>query len=305
MGGGTRGRPRSVRGGDLRLPDLLTRFDRLERRLVRAHALAVALDYDGTLAPIVNPPRRSRLAPATREAIARLARSPHVRVAVLSGRRRADLVRLVRVRGVALFGASGAEVPHAFASAAPKRARFARRHADLCASLEAWCAAHRPAWLEDKGPIVEVHCGALRGAPRARFLAGVRRRLRPRARVLSITRLARGFELGERRRPDKGTALARWLARGPRGALLLYAGDDANDRPALAATRRRRGVAIAVGRARAIADATLAGPRDVRAFLERLAGAWARAHSARQSARRARDRESTPAPGRRRTSRVR
>ena len=56
------------------------------RELARTKHLLVALDFDGTLAPVVNDPARARALPEAREAVLRLLRMPHTRVAVVSGR---------------------------------------------------------------------------------------------------------------------------------------------------------------------------------------------------------------------------
>ena len=56
------------------------------RELARTKHLLVALDFDGTLAPVVNDPTRARALPEAREAVLRLLRMPRTRVAVVSGR---------------------------------------------------------------------------------------------------------------------------------------------------------------------------------------------------------------------------
>ena len=61
------------------------------RELARTRHLLVALDFDGTLAPVVNDPARARALPEAREAVLRLLRMPRTRVAVVSGRSLASL----------------------------------------------------------------------------------------------------------------------------------------------------------------------------------------------------------------------
>jgi len=62
-------------------------------RLAATPVLLVALDFDGSLAPIVPHPEHARMTPRARRALAALARQPHTRVAVISGRALADLDR--------------------------------------------------------------------------------------------------------------------------------------------------------------------------------------------------------------------
>jgi trehalose 6-phosphate phosphatase len=56
------------------------------RELARTRQLLVALDFDGTLAPVVDKPDQARALPAAREAVLRLSVMPRTRVAVISGR---------------------------------------------------------------------------------------------------------------------------------------------------------------------------------------------------------------------------
>lgn len=53
--------------------------------------LLVAVDFDGTLAPIVDVPEDAAMIPRARRALGALARLPHTRVVVISGRALADL----------------------------------------------------------------------------------------------------------------------------------------------------------------------------------------------------------------------
>src|SRR5260370_22091027 len=80
------------------LPSALAAWPEIERRLA-GRRLAVFLDYDGTLTPIVARPELARLPPATGEVLARLAR--RFPVAVLSGRAREDVAALLGPPGIA------------------------------------------------------------------------------------------------------------------------------------------------------------------------------------------------------------
>src|SRR3954464_7045124 len=86
---------RAVRAGSRTMVDVDTppNFSRLPeplvgalRELARTRDLLVALDFDGTLAPVVNDPTRARALPEAREAVLRLLQMPRTRVAVVSGR---------------------------------------------------------------------------------------------------------------------------------------------------------------------------------------------------------------------------
>ena len=66
-------------------------WQQIAARLHAAGTVALFLDFDGTLARLRQRPEEVRLNHSTRQAIARLARNPRVRVWLISGRRLADV----------------------------------------------------------------------------------------------------------------------------------------------------------------------------------------------------------------------
>ncbi|MDR2379851.1 MAG: hypothetical protein LBE08_01520 [Bifidobacteriaceae bacterium] len=79
-------------------------------QLAAAKKLLVALDFDGTLAPLTADPQAARVLPASAVALRRLAALPGVVLALVSGRPAADLARLARPPvGTYLVGSHGAE----------------------------------------------------------------------------------------------------------------------------------------------------------------------------------------------------
>src|SRR5262244_1690737 len=84
-------------------------FRRADRR---GRPVLVALDFDGTLAPVVSRPDRVRVPVRTLEAIRAASRLRGVRVAAISARPLRDLARYLPVRGVlrvAQYGLEGAD----------------------------------------------------------------------------------------------------------------------------------------------------------------------------------------------------
>ncbi|WP_195210229.1 trehalose-phosphatase [Actinomarinicola tropica] len=71
-------------------------------------AIAVFLDFDGTLSPIVADPAAAALLPGVQPVVARLARQ--VPVAVVSGRGAADVAERVGVPGIHVAGSHGFEI---------------------------------------------------------------------------------------------------------------------------------------------------------------------------------------------------
>ena len=72
--------------------------------------LLVALDFDGTLAPLVDDPDTSQMLPTAADALARLATTPGVALALISGRSVVDLHRRAAAPvGTILIGSHGGE----------------------------------------------------------------------------------------------------------------------------------------------------------------------------------------------------
>ena len=71
--------------------------------------LLIALDIDGTIAPIAPTPAQAAVPPRTRETLERLTRLPNVHVAFVTGRAAADGRQLVAVADSWTIGNHGIE----------------------------------------------------------------------------------------------------------------------------------------------------------------------------------------------------
>ncbi|HEX5858862.1 MAG TPA: trehalose-phosphatase, partial [Microbacterium sp.] len=107
------------------------------RRVAASERLLIALDFDGTLAPLEDEPMRARALPEAVEAIARLTALPDTTVAFVSGRQLADLVVISEHTDdslIHLAGSHGAEFWHPDSAGAPARPMVddveERAHAD-------------------------------------------------------------------------------------------------------------------------------------------------------------------------------
>jgi trehalose-phosphatase len=110
-------RSSSPRGADDAWPlerpgmsDLARLLSCAEESLAGPGSILLMTDYDGTLTPIVDDPADAVLAERTRDDLARLARSPRARVALISGRGLEDLRERVGVPNVIYAGCHGLEV---------------------------------------------------------------------------------------------------------------------------------------------------------------------------------------------------
>jgi trehalose 6-phosphate phosphatase len=245
----------------------------------------IALDFDGTLAPIVADPAAARAQPGAVAALRRLAPLAGT-LAVITGRPALTAVEyagLEAVPGIIVLGHYGRQHWQAgvlTSPPAPPGLADARRQLP-----EVLAAADAPdgTWTEDKGDALAVH------TRRAAEPASALERLRgPLTALAERTDLA--VEPGRmviELRPagsDKGLAL-RNLASERGSSATLFCGDDLGDRPAFRAVAELRaagipGVAVCAGSAEVSvlageADLVVDGPAGVVALLNSLADAFA------------------------------
>src|SRR5271157_432656 len=89
--------------------DLLQSWKQVVPRFRRAEAIALFLDFDGTLVALRAKPEDVWLNAATRRAILRLTQCKRIRIWVISGRRLADVRERIGVAGVRYLGLHGWE----------------------------------------------------------------------------------------------------------------------------------------------------------------------------------------------------
>jgi len=241
----------------------------------------IALDFDGSLAPIVADPAASRPAPGALEALSVLARAG-AQIAVITGRDARTAVALGgfdAVPGLIVEGLYGAETWQAGELSAPGEPPAI---GELRARLPAVVAAHTvdpDVWIEDKRLSLVIH--ARRTADPAAAIEAVRGPVNQLAADLRLE-THDGRDVLEIRLPgyDKGAVLRRLVARFEPAAV-LFAGDDLGDLPAFAAIRELRnqgyrawGVAVSSGEVPEVgeaADLHVDGPAGLVALLTGLA----------------------------------
>ncbi|MFI7342420.1 trehalose-phosphatase [Streptomyces sp. NPDC050085] len=275
---------------DLWTPTTPAGRDGLAAIVARPSRAVIALDFDGTLAPIVPDPEQARAHPDAVPTLAALA--PHVAsVAVITGRPAGVAVRHGAFAGVpglehlVVLGHYGAErwdaVTGTVRAPAPHPGVAAVRSElpGVLAELGLW----HDTYVEEKGRAVAVHtrrAGDPQGAfetlkaPLAALAARHGLMLEPGRLVLEL-------------RPpgvDKGAALTQYV-REVGAESVLYAGDDLGDLPAFAAVEKLRsdglpGLLVAADTVIAEladrADLVLDGPAGVVGLLAHLTRAVTR-----------------------------
>jgi len=257
-----------------------------------AHSpLLVALDIDGTLAPIAPTPAQAAVPPVTRRTLERLTRLPHVHVVFVTGRAATDGRQLVAVanswtignHGVEVVDPAGALRVNAAAEAyAPVVARAVRLLRDRLAEYPG-------VLVEDKTWTLSVHVRLAEDA----VVPNVERVVAAVARELGLREL-QGKKIFELRPPidiHKGIALLELAA--TLGVMradvmtgsLVYVGDDRTDEDAFRVLPPPPAhvLTVHVGSAelpdgqQTIAELLLADPAAVHEFLEWLAAMRERA----------------------------
>jgi trehalose 6-phosphate phosphatase len=251
--------------------DAATRLSR------RAAEVAICLDFDGTVAPIVDDPEAARPLPGIVELLGPLA-ARFAAVALISGRPAAYLAEHAGAPGVRYLGLYGLQEIRDGRVKADPRLEDARPVVVAAGEdLRAHGAVRDSgAHLEDKEYAIAVHTRRL--ADPDRWAAPIERAAREVAgrHGLEVVPGRLVWELRPAVPSDKGDAVRQVAAEsGARSVLVV--GDDRGDLPGFAAAvEAGDGLRVAVRSAEApdellaAADLVLDGPEGVRDFLERL-----------------------------------
>ena len=245
----------------------------------RAAEVAVCLDFDGTIAPIVEDPAAARPLPGMVDLLGPLA-DRYAAAAIVSGRPATYLASHAAAPGVRYLGMYGLEEVVEGRVQVDPRLEAARPAVEAAREELAGDPAVTAsgAHLEDKRYAVAVHTRRVAepgrwagpiGQAAARIAAGHGLEVVPGRMV---------WELRPQVHSDKGEAVRRVVAESGAGALVV-AGDDLGDLPGFAvAAELGGGLRVVAGSAEApaelldAADLVVDGPEGVRELLEHLLG---------------------------------
>jgi trehalose 6-phosphate phosphatase len=256
--------------------DRTDRLDHIAEHIAAAGRLRLFLDYDGTLADFAPTPDHVEPDPAVIELVTRLARHPHIRAAVISGRRLSHIEKLVPVSGMLLAGTYGIElrlpdgehverVP--YDEIRPVLEALKPRWEELLAGRDGF-------FLEDKDWALAVHA-KFAADDEAEEVLETARRIANEAIDPTLFRVLGGhkfLEVGPQA-AHKGRTVDYLLEHYPWGdALPLYVGDDDKDEEAFGVIQARGGLAVVVSEQpkETQADGRLESPQATRRWLKAL-----------------------------------
>ena len=238
--------------------------------------LVVAVDFDGTLAPIVPRPEDARVLPRAQEALERLGGSPGTLVAVLSGRSLSSLDDtgfhtadwlVVGSHGAELRGFPGEDEAILRTGVTPLSRAETGLIARVRTRLERVFSDDRGVRLESKPFGIGVHSRGVASPRRSREILAAAGEIGA-AEGMHVREGKRVRELSLRD-ADKGSAIRHIQDLAP-GAPILFFGDDVTDEDAFAVLGPADlGVKVGAGASRA--SERIAGPEEVSEALHMLA----------------------------------
>jgi len=251
-------------------------YERLPREAFQGcKSLVFFLDYDGTLTPIVDRPELAVISEEMRRTVAGLAKA-HT-VAIVSGRMRQDVEKMVGVKEIFYAGSHGLDIAGPGFSLLEPRAKGAvPLVSKVFEVLSKELKDIQGVLIEDKEISVAVHYRLLKDAAE---LPGIAKRVRQVVEGHKGLRLMSGkkvFEILPDIPWDKGQAI-RWIMDALKiswqESCVVYIGDDVTDENAFR-TLRTRGTGILVSERPKGSSAHfwVASPDDVRRLFEKVIG---------------------------------
>ena len=183
---------------------LLSNWNQVAEK-IRKHPhgpLVIFLDFDGTLVDIAPRPQMVRLKPAARRILQKLSRHRRVRIVMISGRRRAELLHFIGIRGIRYFGLYGWE--SGTGALLPSRSTAVLQRA--LRVLEDRLRPYPTAWIENKKSSLSIHLLDVPAQQQIQIRSKLRAWLKPFRKSLRVEANLRDVEIlprsvsGQRRR---------------------------------------------------------------------------------------------------------
>lgn len=254
------------------IPSALDEIDEI-RHLLAGKELALFLDYDGTLSPIMPRPDLAVLSDAMRDTLSRLGH--HCTLAIISGRARADVHKLVAIENIYYAGNHGFEIegPHQSEIKYEVGQEFIQAIDQIYSLIEDQLQSIEGVLIEHKTLSLSVHyrLAAARDVPTIESAIDSTLGKFPNLRKHHGKKV---FEVRPNLDWDKGKAVL-WLLDALQldhvGVLPMYIGDDVTDEDAFRAlTGRGIGILVSNKQPETAAEYILQDTDEVQRFLDRL-----------------------------------
>ncbi|HEV2687162.1 MAG TPA: trehalose-phosphatase [Bryobacteraceae bacterium] len=213
-----------------------------------AHQLFLFLDFDGTLAPIVDDPDKAYMPEETRKALRELAGKDRVFLAIISGRELSDLRERVGFKQFIYAGNHGLEISGPGMNfVEPGAALQIKALGELARHLRLRLHDIPGVEVENKVLSASVHFRRAQPERREEIDRVVRNAVESIGNLFEVTMGRKVFEIRPRVSWHKGRAV-RWIKEmcGGPDALSIYLGDDATDEDAFSVLSGD--ITISVGR---------------------------------------------------------
>ena len=257
------------------LPSVLDTLREVKARVDRAGSILLFLDFDGTLAPIVQEPMLAVLPAATRHVLNELVAHATITIAIVSGRSLGDVEGRVGMPDLIYAGNHGLEIEgRGLSFEHPQAAVLKGAIREVTERIAAHAASLAGIEIESKGLTSSIH---YRRAPRSAQIhleAVLRDIVAPVDPNIELKEGKMVHEIRPRIDWDKGKAAA-WIRKqlGQPDALPIVAGDDLTDESAFGAFDDAITICVDPRRPTA-AKYQVESPDDLRTFLDWLARIW-------------------------------
>ncbi len=254
------------------LSSALDELDAVNKK-IQGNEVAVFLDYDGTLTPIVSRPEDARLSEDMRQTVRELAR--HYTVAIISGRDRKDLRDRVKVEGIYYAGSHGFDIigPQNLKKVLPEAQALLPVLEEVEQSLQEIVRRFKGSQIERKKFSIAMHYRNV--APQEQ--EDVIQHVQEKSEDYQNIKLRHGkkvLELLPAIDWDKGKALLWLLEKMPlhgNDIVSIYIGDDLTDEDAFRVLDENSfGIVVRHENRKTLADFAVESTGEVQAFLHEL-----------------------------------
>jgi len=216
--------------------------------------ILLLLDYDGTLTPIVETPKKALISKDVKELLQKLSKRSYCKLGIISGRSLQDLKNIVGIEGVIYVGNHGLEIDGPkikFESQVSPRLKSIIRN--ITADMQKLISGIKGVLIEDKGLTLSVHYRLVEKEDLPALEKIIYEVTNPYA-VSDKIKVSYGkmvYEIKPSVKWDKGKVTLWLLARqqflsGEKNVLPVYIGDDLTDEDAFKALKSK-GLTIFVG----------------------------------------------------------